>query len=112
MPANSRHFTIHKKAICDQSHLYTKISRDAFDAAADILLDKYPAAFDLWMILVMNKDGYSADFPTAWISDKYHLSKDKIRRAIEVLQETGYVVESKDGSKWYDFYDVPLNERE
>lgn len=69
--------------------------------------DLNATAFTLYLFLASNKDGYEMALSPAAIHNEYGMPESTIRDQTKKLIEKGYLVQRKEGSNIYDFYEVP-----
>ena len=107
---NQRCITTHKEATDDKSdkNYYAKINLNALRNAMSSLT---PKAFELWIYLSKNQDNHFF-----WLSKVDFLSWSTVKsssyyEAFNELKKLGYLVEKKEGSNQYDFYEKPKEEK-
>ena len=105
---NQKVITINKEQ-CDGKHLYAAINLDAMHWAAQNL-DGNP--FKLWIYFAKNQKDYHFALSSNDVKEFFGLKKDAYNRAIQVLQEKGYLVAENNNSNKYNFYEIPLEEKQ
>lgn len=107
---NQRSISIHKELTNDENknNYYAKINLNALKNAMSSLT---PKAFELWIYLSKNQDKHFM-----WLSKVDFLTWSNVKStsyysAFNELKELGYLVEKKDGSNQYDFYEKPREEK-
>lgn len=107
---NQRSITTHKEATDNkcESHYYAAINLIALKNAMSTLT---PKAFELWIYLSKNRDNHFF-----WLSKVDFLQWSNIRstsyyEAFNELKKKGYLIEKKEDSNKYDFYEVPREEK-
>lgn len=104
---NQKVITINKEQ-CDGNHLYAAINLDAMCWAAQNL-DGNP--FKLWIYFAKNQKDYHFALSSRDAKELFGLKKDAYDRAIQILQEKGYLVAESNNSNKYNFYEIPLEEK-
>ena len=107
---NQRSITTHKEATnntCADNY-YTKINLIALKNAMSTLT---PKAFELWIYLSKNQDNHFF-----WLSKVDFLSWSNVKKssfyeAFKELKELGYLIERKENSNQYDFYEKPRGDK-
>ena len=64
-------------------------------------------AIYLWSVLAGNKDSFDLAFSPKAIAERSGMPESTCRDSFEVLINKGYLVQKKDGSNIYDFYERP-----
>lgn len=78
---------------------------DAIEQASQNI--KKPTSFKLYLYLLCNQDNYKFALSTQDFANKYGVSIDSAKDAVNNLISLGYLVNR--GKKTYDFYEVPQN---
>lgn len=106
---NQRSITVHKEPTDDKctDNYYAKINLNALKQAMSVLT---PKAFELWIYLSKNQDNHFF-----WLSKVDFLSWSKVKNtsyyeAFNELKKLNYLVERKEGSNQFDFYEIPKEE--
>lgn len=107
---NQRSITIHKELTnneCEDNY-YAKINLNALHKAMSSLSAK---AFELWIYLSKNQDNHFF-----WLSKVDFLSWSTFKQsayyeAFNELKDLGYLVERKNKSNQFDFYEMPKEEK-
>lgn len=94
--ANQKTITIHKGK---NLGVFCQVPKEALYSAARILSH---GAFKLWLYFASNADNYTFDFSFAHADQNLNISKSTRTRAMNELQELGYLVDK--GNNHYDFY--------
>lgn len=107
--SNQRHINVNKSQ-SDKANLYAKINLNALDTALQVLS---PNAFKVFTYLVKHQNGYSFYLSAVDLLLKCGISDSTYRRVWKELQEKGYIIPIKAGSKTqYNFYDTPQEQTE
>ena len=64
-------------------------------------------AFDCYIYLLCNKDGYEKEWSPAHVSQVTGVSIESVRRSFSELENKGYLKESEYNKHFYTFYEVP-----
>ena len=103
---NQRSVKIHKEETNNEKeeNYYAKINLNALRSAMSNLT---PKAFELWIYLSKNQDNHFM-----WLSKVDFLSWSNVKSSsyydgFNELKKLGYLVEKKDGTNQYDFYEIP-----
>lgn len=97
------------KTICDANHKYAVINIEAMKRAMNKLK---PNTFKLWQYLAKNQDKYTFALSKTDVMDFCNMSRNTYLAAVNELVDTGYLIQDKDGSNHYNFYEVPPEELE
>lgn len=103
---NQRTICIHKetpKATKENKRPYMIAYIDLIEAAARNI--HKPSSFKLYMYLISNVDGYTFALSTQDFSEKYGISQDSAKDAVNDLIALGYLVQRQ--KRTYDFYESP-----
>lgn len=98
-----------KKELCNKDNIYTLINLEALQKAMKILK---PTTFEMWVYLGKNQDNHTFALSKVDCLSWCNFSASTYQSAFKELIETGYLVQSKDGSNHYDFYEVPQEKEE
>ena len=66
-------------------------------------------AFEIYIYLLLQKDGYSVCYSPEYIHKAANMCKDTARKGLKELIEKGYIDEKDKG---YDFYEYPRKKQE
>lgn len=100
--ANQKSIYIHKAKI-DKDHVYSLISQEAH---MKVLEDfGWSAAYDLWVYLCCNQDGYIENFSPTHLGQLAHKDRRTIQRAAKDLEDKGYLV--RVGTNDFIFFEDP-----
>ena len=97
------------QAICDEKHIYLKAQKEAMFAAMKKLT---PVNFQVWLYLASQKKDTDFFFSPAAITKETGIKKSSLQEGIRVLIKEKYLIQRKDGSNIYDFYEIPKEEKE
>lgn len=87
--ANQKSIYIHKAKV-DKDHVYSLISQEAH---MKVLEDfGWSAAYNLWIYLCCNQDGYIENFSPSYLGQLAHKDRRTIQRAAKGLEDKGYLV--------------------
>ena len=92
------------KAVCDTDHLYIKVQKEAMIEAMKALT---PTTFQVWLYLASQKADYTFAFSPAAVTVETGIKKSSLQEGIRVLINEGYLIQRKDNSNIYDFYEIP-----
>ena len=101
---NQRKTTVNKE-ICDKNHPYAAINLRALQQAMKDLIPVYPAAFELWVYLSKNQNGYTLEVSPEDMKKNFGISNDRYQKAWRILVDRGYIVESS--KTMSRFYEIP-----
>ena len=104
---NQRAININKLPTDDKENFYTKIRLDALEIAMSTLT---PKAFELYMYLAKNKNGFILQLSKVDFLKWTNLSESSYRRAFEELVNIGYLIPKHGTTTKYDFYELPQEE--
>lgn len=91
----------------DRDFLVVK-NQNLYDAYKTLRQDKRGGlAIYLWLVLAGNKDGYDLAFSPKAILERSGLPESTCRDAVDRLIRNGYLVQKREGSNIYDFYERP-----
>ena len=100
--ANQKSMYIHKTD-ADKDHIYSLINQEAHMRALDDF--GWSAAYNLWVYLCCNQDGYIEDFSPTHLGELVHKGRKTIQRAAKDLEDKGYLV--RVGENDYIFFENP-----
>lgn len=100
--ANQKSMYIHKTD-ADKDHIYSLINQEAHMKALDDF--GWSAAYNLWVYLCCNQDGYIEDFSPTHLGELVHKGRKTIQRAAKDLEDKGYLV--RVGENDYIFFENP-----
>ena len=103
---NQNTITVHrqeigKNFISINKTSYSKAYRDMSNSSA---------ALGLYIWLVGNQNGYTFAFSPQAVENKLGMARSSCHGAIKKLEELGYLVQRKDGSNKYDFYEISIKD--
>lgn len=98
-----------KKEPCSKDNIYTAINLDALQKAMKILK---PTTFEMWVYLGKNQNNHTFALSKVDCLSWCNFSASTYQSAFKELIETGYLIQSKDGSNHYDFYEIPQEKEE
>ena len=93
---------IHKAAV-DKDHIYSLISQEAHMKALNDF--GWSAAYNLWVYLCCNQDGYIENFSPTYIGQLAHKDRRTIQRAVKELEDKGYLFQVAEND--YIFFENP-----
>lgn len=93
---------IHKAAV-DKDHIYSLISQEAHMKALNDF--GWSAAYNLWVYLCCNQDGYIENFSPTHIGQLAHKDRRTIQRAVKELEDKGYLFQVAEND--YIFFENP-----
>lgn len=93
---------IHKAAV-DKDHIYSLISQEAHMKALNDF--GWSAAYNLWIYLCCNQDGYIENFSPTHIGQLAHKDRRTIQRAVKELEDKGYLFQVAEND--YIFFENP-----
>lgn len=97
------------QAVCDDKHIYLKAQKAAmFDAMKNLT----PRNFQVWLYLASQKKDTDFFFSPAAITKETGIKKSSLQEGIRVLIAERYLIQRKDGSNIYDFYEIPREKEE
>ena len=100
--ANQKSMYIHKAAV-DKDHIYSLISQEAHMKALNDF--GWSAAYNLWVYLCCNQDGYIENFSPTYIGQLAHKDRRTIQRAVKELEDKGYLFQVAEND--YIFFENP-----
>ena len=100
--ANQKSMYIHKAAV-DKDHIYSLISQEAHMKALNDF--GWSAAYNLWVYLCCNQDGYIENFSPTHIGQLAHKDRRTIQRAVKELEDKGYLFQVAEND--YIFFENP-----
>lgn len=102
---NQRVITTNKEPCSSKSadQYYTAINLKALELAMSSLS---PNAFKMWVYLAKNQNNYTFALSKVDTMAWCGFSKNTYTAAFNELVKEGYLIESKEGSSHYDFYEV------
>lgn len=106
---NQKIISIKGKAICDKEHLYAKINKKALLEAMKNLT---PTTFEVWLYLASQQNNYTFAFSPAAVTKETGIKKSSLQEGIRVLIKEKYIIQRKDKSNIYDFYEIPKEKLE
>lgn len=98
---NQKIIQVNKEKV-GRDNLYTTISLQGLDEAAKLPKN----AFKLWSYLVKNQDKYSFALSCKDFCSWAAVSKSTYETAVKDLIQNGFLVQKKDGSNIYQFFEV------
>ena len=93
-----------KKEPCNKDNIYTNINLEALQKAMRILK---PTTFEMWIYLGKNQNNYTFALSKVDCLSWCNFSASTYQSAF-----MPYLVQSKDGSNHYDFYEIPQEKEE
>lgn len=96
-----------KKANSDRDNVYGILNREACSHAARVLSDK---AFLMYVFLNLNQDGYTFALSPAHFQEQFNFNEKRCRDAVKELIREGYLVQSREHTLQYTFYELPNRE--
>ena len=91
----------------DKDYLAVK-NQNLYDAYRTLREGRRGAtAIYLWLVLAGNKDGFDLAFSPKAIEIRAGMPESTCRDAMGVLIDKGYLVQKREGSNVYDFYERP-----
>lgn len=93
---------IHKAAV-DKDHIYSLISQEVHMKALNDF--GWSAAYNLWVYLCCNQDGYIENFSPTHIGQLAHKDRRTIQRAVKELEDKGYLFQVAEND--YIFFENP-----
>ena len=109
MPATVPHQkVIHiNRQKCDKNFL--QISKEHWYAANK---DLEPYGLQLYLYIAGNRDGFDLALSQEAAEQEAGIKKTSYHKYVKVMIEKGYLIQRKDGSNIYDFYEVPKREED
>ena len=101
---NQRTAIIHRDDISVESG-YTCMNNDSVLNAIRRLNGKHSGAFQLWMVLCLNRDGYRMAMSAEFLHENYGIGKDAYLASWKVLEQAGFLV--RDQGNAYHFFEFP-----
>lgn len=98
---NQRKVTIHREE-CKKDFLLIK--KENWYAANK---DLEPYGLQLYLYLAGNKDGFNLELSQEAAENIVGIKKTTFHKYINLMIEKGYLVQRKEGSNLYDFYETP-----
>jgi hypothetical protein len=95
------------KAMCDSDHYYSTVNIDAASRAMTLLK---PNTFKLWFYLGKNQNNYTFALSKVDAMRFCNISRSTYLAGINELIEYGYLVQDKNGTNHYNFYEMPIEE--
>ena len=107
--ANQNIIHIHRDMPQKCDHNFTVVKNQNLYDAYQNLRDgrRGGTAIYLWLVLAGNKDSFDLAFSPKAIAERSGLPESTCRDSFKVLVNKGYLVQKKDGSNIYDFYERP-----
>lgn len=108
---NQRTITTNKEPCSKKSaaEYYTAINLNALELAMSTLS---PNAFKMWVYLGKNQNNYTFALSKVDTLKWCGFSKNTYTTVFRELEGKGYLVERQDGSKHFDFYEIPREEED
>lgn len=78
---------------------------------ANAYRDLTPSATILYLYLASNKEGFDLAFSPQAVKNEIEMPNTTCREKTDELIEKGYLVQKKEGSNVFDFYEVPPNRK-
>ena len=94
-----------KKRECGKDNVYTLINLESLNYAMTHLTN---AQMKVWLYFVKNVDGYELAVSPAEAAKKWNIKKTTMQETVRFFIENKYLVQAKEGSNKYIFYDYPL----
>jgi len=102
---NQRKIIIHREK-CERDFLQIK-KENWFAANKDL----EPYGLQVYLYLAGNRDGFSLELSQEAAEQEAGIKKTSFHKYINILIEKGYLVQRKDGSNIYDFYETPQKKK-
>ena len=105
---NQKIVQIGKRTVRDGKHLYAMMNLDAMQQAMRTLKG---SSLKMWLYLNKNQENYTFDLSrTACL--EWGIKKDSYYDGVRELVEKGYLVQAREGSNYYTFYESPRTENQ
>ena len=105
---NQKIVQIGKRTVRDGKHLYATMNLDAMQQAMRTLKG---SSLKMWLYLNKNQENYTFDLSrTACL--EWGIKKDSYYDGVRELVEKGYLVQAREGSNYYTFYEAPRTENQ
>ncbi|MCM1265432.1 MAG: hypothetical protein NC200_04460 [Candidatus Gastranaerophilales bacterium] len=98
-----------KKAVHNKDNIYTAINLEALKNAMHTLK---PTTFEMWVYLGKNQNNHTFALSKVDCLSWCNFKDTTYQSAFNELVKKGYLVQSKDGSNHYDFYEIPKEKEE
>ena len=105
---NQKIVQIGKRTVRDGKHLYATMNLDAMQQAMRTLKG---SSLKMWLYLNKNQENYTFDLSRAACLE-WGIKKDSYYDGVRELVEKGYLVQSREGSNYYTFYESPRTENQ
>lgn len=92
------------KEPCNKNNLYTQINLKALQQAMNTLK---PTTFEMWLYMAKNQNNYPFALSKVDCLQWCNFSESTYSTAFKELVNTGYLIQSKEDSNHYDFYETP-----
>lgn len=98
---NQKIITIHREKV---THPFVYMTRENM---VNAYKDLNATALYFYMLLASNKDNYQFAFSPKAVCGMFGMPKTTCQDQFKKLVEKGYIVQRKEGSNLYDFYEIP-----
>lgn len=98
---NQKVITIHREKVTDPFVYMTR------ENMVNAYKDLNATALYLYMLLVSNKEDYKFAFSPQAVLNQFGMPKTTCQDQFKKLVEKGYIVQRKEGTNLYDFYEIP-----
>ena len=85
---------------------FIQIKKENLANAYKVLGGSYAAVY-LYLCLAGNKEGYEFAFSPQAIANHFGMPQTTVRDQLKKLVECGFLVQRREGSNQYDFYQIP-----
>ena len=107
MYANQRSVCVNRDD-ADEANVYSKQRISTLETARKILSGN---GFKLWTYFAQNADGYEFALYSKHVIDKCRFGENTYTKVFKELVNLGFLVQSEDNHKHYDFYESPRAEK-
>lgn len=105
---NQKIVQIGKRTVRDGKHLYATMNLDAMQQAMRTLKG---SSLKMWLYLNKNQEFYAFELSRAACLE-WGIKKDSYYDGVRELIEKGYLVQTREGSNMYTFYESPQTEKQ
>ena len=100
---NQKIVQIGKRTVRDGKNLYATMNLEALQQAMNTLKG---SSLKMWLYLNKNQEKYTFELSRAACLE-WGIKKDSYYDGIKELMEKGYLVQAREGSNYYTFYELP-----
>lgn len=102
---NQRFIEIHKEQVTQSKATGRLYLVEYQDNIIDACQNLSASAFKVYVVLILNKNGYRIDYSPEYLHQVTGLCRATAKKALIELEEKNYLIKTDD--KHFDFYDYP-----